>query len=161
MFGRAGAVKPFTVTARSQCESHCRTNTEGSCAPAMLAMRRSNKATPAPTRPNSVRTELGSLHDRGPGRAPPLDIRSHPDSVLAGALGAALWGGFRVRKLARKGQAWTLRRESLDPERHHRVDARGSSGRQHGSQKADAGEEEGGRGQSERIERSHFVEKRR
>jgi len=32
-----------------------------------------------------------------------LDIRAHPKSVLAGALGAALWGAFRVRKLARQG----------------------------------------------------------
>jgi benzoyl-CoA reductase subunit D len=32
-----------------------------------------------------------------------IDIRAHPDSVLAGALGAALWGGFRARKLSQKG----------------------------------------------------------
>jgi benzoyl-CoA reductase subunit D len=32
-----------------------------------------------------------------------LDIRAHPDSVLAGALGAALWGAFRARKLSQKG----------------------------------------------------------
>jgi benzoyl-CoA reductase subunit D len=32
----------------------------------------------------------------------PLEIRSHEQSVLAGALGAALWGAFRVRKLAGK-----------------------------------------------------------
>ncbi|MCM2258187.1 MAG: benzoyl-CoA reductase subunit D [Vicinamibacteria bacterium] len=32
-----------------------------------------------------------------------LDVRCHPQSVLAGALGAALWGGFRVRRLAEKG----------------------------------------------------------
>lgn len=32
-----------------------------------------------------------------------LTIVSHQDSVLAGALGAALWGAFRVRKLARRG----------------------------------------------------------
>lgn len=31
----------------------------------------------------------------------PLDVRTHPQSPLAGALGAALWGAFRVRKLAR------------------------------------------------------------
>jgi len=30
----------------------------------------------------------------------PLAIRSHPQSILAGALGAALWGGFRARRLA-------------------------------------------------------------
>jgi benzoyl-CoA reductase subunit D len=33
----------------------------------------------------------------------PVTIRAHEDSVLAGALGAALWGGFRVRKLASRG----------------------------------------------------------
>jgi benzoyl-CoA reductase subunit D len=32
-----------------------------------------------------------------------IDIRSHARSVLAGALGAALWGAFRARKLSRKG----------------------------------------------------------
>jgi benzoyl-CoA reductase subunit D len=32
-----------------------------------------------------------------------LEIRSHPDSALAGAYGAALWGAFRARKLARDG----------------------------------------------------------
>jgi benzoyl-CoA reductase subunit D len=33
----------------------------------------------------------------------PITIRAHEDSVLAGALGAALWGAFRARKLARRG----------------------------------------------------------
>jgi len=32
-----------------------------------------------------------------------LDIRTHERSVLAGALGAALWGGFRARKLRAAG----------------------------------------------------------
>jgi benzoyl-CoA reductase subunit D len=32
-----------------------------------------------------------------------LAIRTHEHSVLAGALGAALWGAYRARKLARKG----------------------------------------------------------
>ncbi len=32
-----------------------------------------------------------------------LDIRSHPQSALAGALGAALWGAFRARRLAARG----------------------------------------------------------
>jgi benzoyl-CoA reductase subunit D len=32
-----------------------------------------------------------------------LDIRSDPRSSLAGAIGAALWGAFRARKLAGKG----------------------------------------------------------
>ena len=34
-----------------------------------------------------------------------LEIRSHPQSILAGAIGAALWGAFRVRKLAERGVA--------------------------------------------------------
>jgi len=34
-----------------------------------------------------------------------LDVRSHPESILAGAIGAALWGAFRVRKLRARGQA--------------------------------------------------------
>jgi benzoyl-CoA reductase subunit D len=33
----------------------------------------------------------------------PLDIRTHAQSALAGALGAALWGAFRARRLARRG----------------------------------------------------------
>jgi benzoyl-CoA reductase subunit D len=33
----------------------------------------------------------------------PPEIRAHDQSVLAGAYGAALWGGFRARKLARQG----------------------------------------------------------
>ena len=33
----------------------------------------------------------------------PIDIRTHRDSVLAGAIGAALWGAFRARKLMAKG----------------------------------------------------------
>jgi benzoyl-CoA reductase subunit D len=32
-----------------------------------------------------------------------VEVRAHEQSVLAGALGAALWGAFRARKLARKG----------------------------------------------------------
>jgi len=33
-----------------------------------------------------------------------VEIRTHPQSVLAGAIGAALWGGFRLRKLAEQGR---------------------------------------------------------
>ena len=33
-----------------------------------------------------------------------VEIRSHPDSAYAGAIGAALWGAFRHDKLARSGQ---------------------------------------------------------
>ena len=32
-----------------------------------------------------------------------LEIRRHEDSILAGAIGAALWGAFRARKLAKEG----------------------------------------------------------
>lgn len=34
-----------------------------------------------------------------------LVAKSHPDSIYAGAIGAALWGAFRHEKLARLGQA--------------------------------------------------------
>ncbi len=33
------------------------------------------------------------------------DVRTHPDSILAGAIGAALWGAFRHRVLAERGDA--------------------------------------------------------
>jgi benzoyl-CoA reductase subunit D len=33
----------------------------------------------------------------------PVEIRANPESVLAGALGAALWGAFRARRLAEEG----------------------------------------------------------
>lgn len=33
-----------------------------------------------------------------------VTIKSDPDSIYAGAIGAALWGGFRYKKLAEKGQ---------------------------------------------------------
>jgi benzoyl-CoA reductase subunit D len=36
----------------------------------------------------------------------PIEIRSHEHSVLAGAIGAGLWGAFRARKLAREGLAF-------------------------------------------------------
>jgi benzoyl-CoA reductase subunit D len=32
-----------------------------------------------------------------------LEIRAHPDSILAGALGAALWGAFRAARLRDRG----------------------------------------------------------
>jgi benzoyl-CoA reductase subunit D len=34
-----------------------------------------------------------------------FDVRVHPDSILAGALGAALWGAFRHDVLSRRGDA--------------------------------------------------------
>ncbi len=33
------------------------------------------------------------------------DVRTHPDSILAGAIGAALWGAFRHRILQERGDA--------------------------------------------------------
>ena len=33
-----------------------------------------------------------------------VDVRSHPDSPYAGAIGAALWGAFRYEKLAAQGR---------------------------------------------------------
>jgi benzoyl-CoA reductase subunit D len=36
-----------------------------------------------------------------------LEIRAHPQSALAGAIGAALWGAFRARKLAKLGVSLT------------------------------------------------------
>jgi benzoyl-CoA reductase subunit D len=32
-----------------------------------------------------------------------LEVRAHDRSALAGAIGAAMWGAFRARKLSRKG----------------------------------------------------------
>ena len=32
------------------------------------------------------------------------EAKSHPDSIYAGAIGAAIWGAFRYEKLARLGQ---------------------------------------------------------
>jgi benzoyl-CoA reductase subunit D len=40
-------------------------------------------------------------------RTEPVIIRAHEQSALAGAYGAALWGGFRQRVLARKGVSLT------------------------------------------------------
>jgi benzoyl-CoA reductase subunit D len=34
-----------------------------------------------------------------------IELRTHPDSVYAGAIGAAVWGAYRKRKLAERGQA--------------------------------------------------------
>jgi benzoyl-CoA reductase subunit D len=33
-----------------------------------------------------------------------IDVRTHPKSVLAGAIGAALWGAFRHEKLQARSQ---------------------------------------------------------
>jgi benzoyl-CoA reductase subunit D len=39
--------------------------------------------------------------------AAPLEVSTHETAIFAGAIGAALWGGFRYRKLGQGGVAWT------------------------------------------------------
>ncbi len=46
---------------------------------------------------------LAALREAAEEQHADVDIRAHDDSVLAGALGAALWGAFRFRKLSEKG----------------------------------------------------------
>ena len=46
---------------------------------------------------------MKALADGAEAAKTPITLRTHPQAVLAGALGAALWGGFRVRKLAQRG----------------------------------------------------------
>jgi benzoyl-CoA reductase subunit D len=46
---------------------------------------------------------LAALRDEARRQDAKLDFASHPDSVYAGALGAALWGAHRHRTLARRG----------------------------------------------------------
>jgi benzoyl-CoA reductase subunit D len=46
---------------------------------------------------------MAALAEAAVGQKARLEIRGHPQSVLAGALGAALWGAFRARRLARPG----------------------------------------------------------
>jgi benzoyl-CoA reductase subunit D len=50
---------------------------------------------------------LAALREGADAQGLPVTIRAHPDSVFAGALGAALWGAFRARKLARQGFTFT------------------------------------------------------
>jgi len=44
---------------------------------------------------------------KGRGTAAHLDLVVHPLSIFAGAIGAAIWGGFRYHKLQMAGVAWT------------------------------------------------------
>jgi len=37
----------------------------------------------------------------------PVEVKGHPLSIHAGALGAAIWGEYRFRKLNLGGAAWT------------------------------------------------------
>jgi benzoyl-CoA reductase subunit D len=46
---------------------------------------------------------LAAMREAAADQGAALTIRGHEQSVLAGALGAALWGAFRVRKLSQKG----------------------------------------------------------
>jgi benzoyl-CoA reductase subunit D len=43
---------------------------------------------------------IRALEEEAAANGSPMRIRSHPRSVLAGAIGAALWGAFRARRLA-------------------------------------------------------------
>ena len=54
---------------------------------------------------------LGALRDAlakksAAGGAPP-EVLTHSTAIFAGAIGAALWGGFRYRKVGQGGVAWT------------------------------------------------------
>ncbi|HEU4418882.1 MAG TPA: benzoyl-CoA reductase subunit D [Planctomycetota bacterium] len=46
---------------------------------------------------------LAALREAVAEQKVPIEIRTHADAVLAGAIGAALWGAFRHRKLQLKG----------------------------------------------------------
>jgi len=46
---------------------------------------------------------LAAMRDAATAQGADLEIRAHAQSVAAGAIGAAIWGAFRARKLARKG----------------------------------------------------------
>jgi len=39
--------------------------------------------------------------------SPHIALATHPLSIFAGAIGAAIWGGFRYRKLEMEGPQWT------------------------------------------------------
>lgn len=49
---------------------------------------------------------LAAMREAATEQGSAVDVRAHEQSVLAGALGAALWGAFRARKLSQKG--WSL-----------------------------------------------------
>jgi benzoyl-CoA reductase subunit D len=46
---------------------------------------------------------LQALRDAAKEQGAEVDVRAHERSVLAGALGAAIWGAYRTRKLREKG----------------------------------------------------------
>ena len=45
---------------------------------------------------------LAAMRDAAVEQKAQLEICNHPQSILAGALGAALWGGFRFRRLSQQ-----------------------------------------------------------
>ncbi len=51
---------------------------------------------------------LAALREGEAGPKARFTVHAHPDSVFAGALGAAIWGAFRVRKLQAKGVDLTV-----------------------------------------------------
>jgi benzoyl-CoA reductase subunit D len=46
---------------------------------------------------------VASLREAAAGQKTAIELRTHPESALAGAYGAALWGAFRARKLGSMG----------------------------------------------------------
>ena len=48
-----------------------------------------------------------ALRAGGAGRGAKLEVVRHPLSAFAGAIGAAIWGGFRREKVGMGGAAWT------------------------------------------------------
>lgn len=43
---------------------------------------------------------MATLREAAAEQQAPLEFRTHPQSILAGAIGAAIWGAYRARKLA-------------------------------------------------------------
>jgi benzoyl-CoA reductase subunit D len=48
---------------------------------------------------------MAALKEAAASASSGIQFRSHPQSILAGAIGAGLWGAYRARKLAKKGLA--------------------------------------------------------
>ena len=53
----------------------------------------------------ALEESLQSLKSKGRSAAISIEVRTHPESIQAGALGAALLGAYRYRQLERKGRA--------------------------------------------------------
>lgn len=47
---------------------------------------------------------VAAMRESAVGQKMTVEVRSHSDSILCGALGAALWGAFRARKLRDRGR---------------------------------------------------------